>query len=74
MSCEPSDVVEARDNLAIGGLQFDVLPILDVRLGGSASRHRLRMRGIVPTIILLSERCAQHKSSSVLSLGTNVRP
>jgi len=47
MSCEPSDVVEARDDLAIGGQQFDVLPILDVRLGGSAmsplatdARHR----------------------------------
>ncbi len=45
MSCEPSDVVETRDDLAIGGQQFDVLTILDVRLGGSvlqASRSRSR--------------------------------
>ncbi len=37
MSCEPSDVVEARDDLAIGGQQGDDLPIPDVRLGGSAT-------------------------------------
>jgi len=47
MSCEPSDVVEARDDLALGGQQFDVLPILDVRLGGSvlqANRSRSALR------------------------------